>query len=185
MVAFKEGDPDALAALYDRHGRALVNFFHKMCYDRALAEDLTQETFLRLIRHREKYEPKATFRTYLYTVARNLWIDRYRSRKSAPRTVSADLRIHEDGATVGDLVPAKGDSAVERLATKEAAAMVRTALEEIPEKQRMVFLLAESQGLKYREIADILELPVGTVKSRMNAAVTRLRGMLGHVLKER
>ena len=154
-----------------------------MCYDRALAEDLTQETFLRLVRHRAKYKPQATFRTYLYTVARNLFIDRYRSKKSAPRMISTDLRIDEDGATIGDLVPANETGAVDRLQTKEAAGLVRKALEEIPEPQREVFLLAEAQGLKYREIAAILDVPVGTVKSRMNAAVTRLRGMLGHVLK--
>ncbi|MHC4492495.1 MAG: sigma factor-like helix-turn-helix DNA-binding protein, partial [Planctomycetota bacterium] len=72
---------------------------------------------------------------------------------------------------------------VKRLADREAADLVRTAVEDLPEGQRMVFLLAEAQGLKYREISEILEIPIGTVKSRMNAAVGRLRGLLGRVLQ--
>ena len=178
MVAFQEGDPEAFARIYDRHARMLLNFFYKMCYDRALAEDLTQETFLRLIRHRERYRPQATFRTYLFTVARNLLIDRHRSRKAAPKSVSADRRISEDGATVGDLLEAQERDSVEVLAEREAGAEVRTALEKLPDAQREVFVLAVDRGLKYREIAEVLGVPEGTVKSRMNAATTRLRGML-------
>lgn len=183
MLAFQEGDSEAFVALYDRYTRPLINFFYKMCYDRVLAEDLTQETFLRLLRFRGRYRPDATFRTFLYTVARNLWIDRHRSRKAAPRTVSTELRVQEDGATVGDMVEGREQEVVKQLADREAAELVRTAVEDLPEGQRMVFLLAETQGLKYREISEILEIPIGTVKSRMNAAISRLRGLLGRVLR--
>jgi len=183
MLAFKEGDSEAFVALYDRYTRPLINFFYKMCYDRALAEDLTQETFLRLLRFRTRYRPEATFRTFIYTVARNLWIDRHRSKKAAPKTISAELRVQEDGATIGDMVPGREQGVVKRLADKEAADLVRTAVEDLPEGQRMVFLLAEAQGLKYREISEILEIPIGTVKSRMNAAISRLRGLLGRVVQ--
>jgi RNA polymerase sigma-70 factor (ECF subfamily) len=183
MLAFKEGDSEAFVALYDRYTRPLINFFYKMCYDRALAEDLTQETFLRLLRFRKRYRPEATFRTFIYTVARNLWIDRHRSKKAAPKTISAELRVQEDGATIGDLVPGREQGVVKRLADQEAAELVRTAVEDLPEGQRMVFLLAEAQGLKYREISEILEIPIGTVKSRMNAAISRLRGLLGRVVQ--
>jgi RNA polymerase sigma-70 factor (ECF subfamily) len=182
MLAFQEGDSEAFGALYERHARMLINFFHKMCYDRALAEDLTQETFLRLLRYRGRYQPTATFKTFLFTVARNLWIDRYRSQKAAPRTVSTELRVREEGATLGDLVEAREEATVKRLADREAADLVRAALQDLPDGQRMVFVLAEAQGLKYREISEVLEIPVGTVKSRMNAAVSRLRGLLGRVL---
>lgn len=183
MLAFQEGDSEAFVALYDRYTRPLINFFYKMCYDRALAEDLTQETFLRLLRFRGRYRPEATFRTFIYTVARNLWIDRFRSRKAAPKTISAELRVQEDGATIGDLVPGREQEVPKRVADREAADLVRSAVEDLPEGQRMVFLMAEAQGLKYREISEILEIPIGTVKSRMNAAIGRLRGLLGRVLQ--
>jgi RNA polymerase sigma-70 factor (ECF subfamily) len=181
MVAFQEGDPEAFDTLLRRHERALVNYFYKMCYDRALAEDLKQETFLRILRSAHRYRPEASFKTYLYTVARNLWIDRHRSRKAAPRTVSADLRINEDGATLGDLIESRERGTVRELSDQEAAGVVRAALEDLPEGQRMVFVLAFDQGLKYREISAVLGIPEGTIKSRMHAAVSRLRGLLGNL----
>ncbi len=183
MVAYQKGDEEAFRSLYERHTRALVNFFYKMCYDRATAEDLTQETFFRIIRYRASYRPESTFTTFLYTVARNLWIDQHRSRKAAPKTVSADARGPEEGASLGDSLPAAEQGVLKRLEDREAADLVRHALEGIPEAQRMVFLMAEAQGLKYGEIAEALGIPIGTVKSRMNAALTRLRGLLGHVLR--
>ncbi|MGQ0612941.1 MAG: RNA polymerase sigma factor [Planctomycetaceae bacterium] len=183
MVSYQRGDEAAFRSLYERHARALVNFFYKMCYDRATAEDLTQETFFRIIRYRANYRPESTFSTFLYTVARNLWIDQHRSRKAAPKTVSADARNQEDGASLGDSLPDSEQGVAKRLEDQEAAALVRRALGEIPEAQRMVFLMAEAQGLKYGEIAAALGIPVGTVKSRMHAAVTRLRGLLRQVLR--
>ena len=182
MVASREGDKEAFAALHDRYVRAILNWFHKQCYDRALAEDLTQETFLRIWLARERYRPDATFRTFLYAVARNLWIDRYRSRKSAPPTISADLRVGEDGARIVDLLPADGREVVNTIADAEALEMVREALARLPEAQREVYILVQEQKLKYREVAEILDVPVGTVKSRMNAALTTLRGLLGREL---
>ena len=181
MVAFKEGDPEAFDTLLRRHERALINYFYKMCYDRSLAEDLKQETFLRILRSAHRYRPEASFKTYLYTVARNLWIDRHRSRKAAPRTVSADLRINEDGSTLGDLLESRERGTVRELSDQEAAGVVRAALEDLPEGQRMVFVLAFDQGLKYREISTVLGIPEGTIKSRMHAAVSRLRGLLGNL----
>lgn len=178
MVAFKEGDPEAFDALLRRHERAVVNYFYKMCYDRSAAEDLKQETFFRILRSAHRYRPEATFKTYLYTVARNLWIDRHRSRKAAPKAVSADLRLNEEGATIGDLLESREPGTLREVANREAAGLVRCALETLPEGQRMVFVLAFDQGLKYREISQIMDVPEGTIKSRMHAAVTRLRGVL-------
>jgi RNA polymerase sigma-70 factor (ECF subfamily) len=182
MVAFAEGDEEAFRSLYERHAKPLVNFFYRMCFDRAAAEDLAQETFLRIIRHAPAYRPQGSFKTFLYTVARNLWIDHHRSRQAAPRTVSADVRSDEEGATLAELLPSAEASVTKRLEDREAADLVRAALAALPEPQRLVFVMAESQGLAYGEIAQVLGVPVGTVKSRMNAAVTRLRGLLGRVL---
>jgi RNA polymerase sigma-70 factor (ECF subfamily) len=183
MAAFQEGEQDAFAELYDRYARALLNYFHKMCFDRTLAEDLMQDTFLKVLRFRGRWRPDASFRTFLYTVATNHWIDHYRSRKAAPKAVSAELRPAEDGATIGDRIEGRELQPLRRLEDLEAAALVRGALEQLPEAQRLVFLLAEMQGLKYREIAEVVGVPVGTVKSRMNAAITRLRGLLAHALQ--
>jgi RNA polymerase sigma-70 factor (ECF subfamily) len=183
MVAFTEGDPEAFDVLLRRYERMLANYFYKQCYDRTFAQDLVQETFLRILRSAHRYRPEAKFKTFLFTVARNLWIDHHRSRKAAPRTISADLPLGEDGATLADMVPNDEAAAVTRLEDREAASMVREALQELPDGQREVWLLAVDQDLKQREIAQVLEIPLGTVKSRMNAAVTRLRGLLGGALR--
>ncbi|MHC4450804.1 MAG: RNA polymerase sigma factor [Planctomycetota bacterium] len=183
MVAFQGGDPEAFDVLLRRYERMLANYFYKQCYDRTFAQDLVQETFLRILRSAHRYRPEAKFKTFLFTVARNLWIDNHRSRKAAPRTISADLPLGEDGATLADMVPNDEAAAVTRLEDREAASMVREALQELPDGQREVWLLAVDQDLKQREIAQVLEIPLGTVKSRMNAAVTRLRGLLGGALR--
>lgn len=182
MVAFQEGDAEAFDALVGRYQHALTNHFYRMCYDRGIAEDLTQETFLRVVRYRARYRPEATFRTFLFAVARNLFIDHYRSRKAAPKAVSADVRVNDEGATIADLIEGREEAAEERLEVGELAEKVREATLELPEAQREVFLLVTEQGLKYREVAAVLGVPVGTVKSRVNAALTQLRGRLGHVL---
>jgi RNA polymerase sigma-70 factor (ECF subfamily) len=183
MVAYQDGDPEAFDALLLRYQRMLANYFYKQCYDRTLAQDLVQETFLRILRSAHRYRPEAKFKTYLFTVARNLWIDQHRSRKAAPRTISADLPLAEEGATLADVVPTPEIGPELSLEGREAAAMVREALLLLPEGQREVWLLAVEQDLKQREIAEVLDIPLGTVKSRMNAAVTRLRGLLGGALR--
>jgi len=183
MVAFQEGDPEAFDALLRRYERMLANYFYKQCYDRTLALDLVQETFLRILRSARRYRPEAKFRTFLFTVARNLWIDQHRSRKAAPRTVSADQPWGEDGGRLGDAIPSRAESAETKIENLEAAQMVRHALAELPDGQREVWILAIDQSLKQREIAQVLDIPLGTVKSRMNAAVTRLRGLLGGALR--
>jgi len=183
MVGFQEGDPEAFDALLRRYERMLANYFYKQCYDRALAQDLVQETFLRILRSADRYRPEARFRTYLFTVARNLWIDQHRSRKAAPKTVSANVPLADDGTTLADTVPAPGIGPDARMLDREAAGMVREALERLPDGQREVWILSVDQDLKQKEIAEVLGIPLGTVKSRMNAAVTRLRGLLGGTLR--
>ena len=92
----------------------LANYFYKQCYDRTFAQDLVQETFLRILRSAHRYRPEAKFKTFLFTVARNLWIDQHRSRKAAPRTISADIPLAEDGATLAD-PPSRGRVGTSRL----------------------------------------------------------------------
>ena len=181
MERFRDGDREALEALVDRHHAGLVRWFQYQCRSRETAEDLAQEVWIRVIRHRLNYRPTAKFHTYLLAIARNLWIDRYRSMKAAPRTVSADAEGggDEDGPTLGSLLPSKEAEPGDRASVHEEAERVRKAVERLPDGLRQVFELGEVRGLQYRDVADILDIPVGTVKSRMHAAVQRLRRALG------
>jgi RNA polymerase sigma-70 factor (ECF subfamily) len=185
MQRFGAGDDEAFRQLVRRHEPGLLNYFWRQCFDRALAEDCAQEVFLRLVRHRGSWKPTAKFTTYLYRIARNLWIDRYRSRKAAPPTGSLHTRVGEGDGELVDTISAPVRRPEERAHDEELNVRIREAVESLTPEQRSVFVLAETKGLKYRDIAEVLDIPVGTVKSRMHAAVTRLRGLLKEVDSER
>lgn len=165
MLRVAQGDESAFADLVRRHQRPLLNFFLR---SGALheSEDLVQETFVRLYRYRDRYQPVARFVTFLYHLARNVWIDRTR-RMARTRRLSDALReeaIHREQTHLG---PAAG-------AVMDAA----TALAALSPKLRDVVVLHIYHGLRYHEIAEVLEIPEGTVKSRMNLAMTALRKAL-------
>ncbi|MCA8962888.1 MAG: RNA polymerase sigma factor [Planctomycetes bacterium] len=165
MSAVRGGDRAAFSELVRDHQQNLVNLFRRLGADAHEAEDCAQETFLRVYRYRDRYEPTAPFRAFLHTLARHAWIDsRRRSRRR--RTVSVELTPEIEPAK-----PADDASFGERLDL--AAATLR-----LPDAQRWVLLLSAQQGLSYAEIAEILGVPIGTVKSRAFHAVRRLRELL-------
>lgn len=154
------GALDAFSALIRRHQDPLVNFFRRMGV-RTESEDLVQETFVRLYRTRERYRPSARFTTYLYVIARNVladhgrrWFRRERLRESLVREVEA----------AGVVTPQAGG----RMDVEEA-------LGRLSPKLRSVVVLNVYQGLKQDEIAEVLGIPRGTVKSRMNLALRALK----------
>lgn len=178
MLRVKTGDVRSFENLVGRHQRPLVNYFYRMSWDRQTSEDLAQEVFIRIYNHAKDYEPQAKFTTYMYRVARNLWIDRRRHEAHAPKTVSLDAPVDAEGDTFHDVVGSDAPDPAGRMVTEERAAMVRKAIDGLPEEQKAVLLLAESKGMKYQEIAAVLEIPLGTVKSRMHAAVMKLKEVL-------
>ena len=157
--------PDAFAALIRRHQGALLNFFLRMgAYSDG--EDLVQETFLRVYQYRKKYRPAARFKTFLYVVARHAWADRCRALMRRER-LTASLRTD---AEIRDDAPARDRSA--------AVYDVQTALDRLSPKLKEVLVLSVYQGMRYQEIADILGVPLGTVKSRVSLAVEAMRRFL-------
>lgn len=178
MERFAAGDDDAFREIVERHNGPLFRFFMRRCFDRALAEDCVQEVFLRLVRHRGRWRPDAKFTTYLYRIAENYWIDKYRSRKAKPPMGSLSTSFDEDGPSLGDVVPAETPGPEGQARNHELAERIERAVAQLSEAQRSVFVLAETSGMKYAEIGRVLDIPVGTVKSRMHAAVSRLRELL-------
>ena len=180
MAALQKGRLSAFTQLVERHQRSLINFFYHLSWDRQTAEDCAQEVFLRIHAHLGSYEPQAKFTTFLYRIARNLWIDRRRAEASrGGRPVSLEARSASGGEqTLGERVRAPSPTPVEILARQETREALREAIERLPEEQKAVLVLSEIQGLKYQEIGAILEIPVGTVKSRMHTAMERLKSLL-------
>lgn len=182
MGLYAEGVTEAFEVLLKRHERGIYNFILRSVYDRAKAEDLTQEVFYRVIKSAPNYKPTARFTTWLYTIARNICIDRSR-RQSGRGEVSLDKPL---GGVGGDDERTIGSTLSDGQARAGNVSMVRQdfqrrlqeALNALPHDQREVFLMREVNGLKFREIADVVGVPENTVKSRMRYALETLRGYL-------
>lgn len=179
IVRLKRGDLQAFDALFDRHHRSLVSFFFHVSWDRHLAEECAQEVFMKFYTHLGTYEPQAKFTTFLFKVAKNLWIDKLRAGAGDAKPVSLESSSPAgEERSLKDRLPARVDTPVEILTKQETEAALRQAIDRLPDEQRLVVVFSEMQGMKYQEIGEILEIPVGTVKSRMHAAVEKLRELL-------
>lgn len=179
LAALKVGELAAFAELVGRHQRSLINFFYHLCWDRQASEDCAQEVFLRVYSHLHTYEPQAKFTTFLFRIARNLWIDRMRRAAVHGKPLSLERRSGGDEAkSLGERVASRAPSPVEILAREEQQAALRRAIDQLSEEQKAVVILSEIEGMKYQDISAILDVPVGTVKSRMHTAMERLKDLL-------
>lgn len=174
MARVRDGDEQALDALVRRYEHALFNYARKMLGRAEDAEDVFQEAFVRVYQHRTRYRAGAPFRPWLYRITTNLCRDRLRYRKRRPEVNTSGLA--RDGAEEDFLswVPAHGGGPREAAVAGEMAVRMRDALANLHVKHRAVFLMAHQEGMPYAEIAVALRVPVGTVKSRMNKAVSQL-----------
>ncbi|MFC1453508.1 RNA polymerase sigma factor [Verrucomicrobiota bacterium] len=164
MQAAARGDKESFVHLVHRFQNPLLNFFRRLgVYTDA--EDLVQDTFIRLFRYRKRYRPSARFKTFLYLVARQVRID-YLRKADRKRRLSDTLRRQRE-------VEQSAVGSVERRAGEAADALAR-----LPDRMKEVVVLSIYQGLKYREIGKILRIPEGTVKSRMFNALRRLREIM-------
>ena len=181
MLRVKAGEDGAFTRLVERFLRPLVSFFHRLGADPSTAEDCAQEVFVKVYRTRTAYEVRAKFSTYLFSIARHHWIDVVRHRAAGPTTVSSDAPAGDGNGESGrlsDRLEGRGDVPEGGVSDSELARALRAAFDDLPAEQREVFALTQVEGLRYEEIALILKVPVGTVKSRMHTAVRTLRARL-------
>src|SRR3977135_4468849 len=167
MLAFSKGSADSFTELFARYKQRIYGFFRRRVFESAHAEELTQETFLALFGAAARYQPRALFRTYLYAIG--FKILRAHRRKAAFRAMFFGPR-----ASLPD--PGKQDAT-------ESALWVRRAVEKLDPIDREILLLREFEQLTYAEIADLLELPLNTVRSRLFRARIALRNLLEPSLK--
>lgn len=179
MLAFKAGDARAFATLVQRHRGPVFNFILRFVQQRQRAEDVLQETWLKVVRSSSEYEPKARFTTWVFTIARNLCVDSAR-KESYRHADSLDAPTGDDeGRALGDAVSDDGRTAPDRSAYNAGVRPVlEQAIAELPEEQREVFLLREYQGIGFKEIAQVTGVNENTVKSRMRYALEGLRKRL-------
>lgn len=158
---------------------ALRAFFRRLGARPAEADDLVQETFLKLYSHAASYTPQGRFRPFAFRIARNAWIDRQRKRARRPLE-HGDSELDADGEKMRptEALAAEIGEPHTQVSRDEEVARLRSALAELSEPHRVVFELGVVQELPYAEIAEALDIPVGTVKSRMFHAVRKLRAVL-------
>lgn len=176
MLAYQEGDVRAFEVLLTRHRKPVFNFILRFVGSRELAEDLLQETFLRVIKGAARYERKAKFTTWLYTIARNLCVDQSRRAKHRKaQSLDAPMSKSGESGTLLDVVPGTNMPSDRVAVSKELHGKIHQALENLSEEQREVFLMREFLDMPFKQIADVVGVPENTVKSRMRYALEKLR----------
>jgi RNA polymerase sigma-70 factor (ECF subfamily) len=172
------GDRVAFETLVQRYERELYSYLRRYIGDATLAEDAFQATFLQVHLKKGQFDPERRFRPWLYTIATNQAIDAQR-RNKRHRMVSLDRRNQADaeGDEVGSLLQlleSREPGASSNLDQEERQAWIRQSVDSLPEQLRSALVLVYYQGMKYREAAEVLGIPVGTVKSRMHTALLKL-----------
>ena len=170
------GDREVFALLVRRYERELYSYLRRYLGNAEMAEDVFQATFLQVHLKGDRFEENRRFRPWLYTVATNQAIDAQR-RNKRHRMVSLDRSISADNVDIGALVDLlEGDERdpLENVSQLERGQWVQEPLDGLSESMRSVVHLVYYQGMKYREAAEILDIPVGTVKSRLHAAIVKL-----------
>lgn len=185
MLAFKSGDARAFSTLVTRHRGSVFNFILRYTNHRQRAEDLLQETWLKVVRSAGEYQPKARFTTWVFTIARNLCVDSAR-KESYRKTDSLDAPVgagdDADGRALGETVADHDGASPDRAAHNvRLRPMIERALQSLPDEQREVFLLREYHGVGFKEIADVTGVNENTVKSRMRYALEGLRKKLAEL----
>lgn len=174
LAALRDGDPGPFERFVEVETSTLLGFFRRLGASREEAEDLTQDTIVKLYRSAPRYEARERFEALAYRVARNAWIDAGRRASVRPARAAGG-----DGALEAGLPRVASEPDVERLAeSRESGERLEAAMARLSQAQREVFELGALQELPYEQVAAILSIPVGTVKSRMFNAVRKLRELL-------
>ena len=183
MVRFQRGERPAFALLVRRHKTRLYNFVLRQIRNMSAAEEVVQETFVRVVQNAAEFRHAARFSTWLYTIARNLCVDHARKRalRRHPSLDEPERAFDRDGADRPDWSERTADAGanVERSAvSSEIRERVLTALYKLPDDQREVFLMREVGSMPFKDIAEIVGVPENTVKSRMRYALEHLQAAL-------
>jgi RNA polymerase sigma-70 factor (ECF subfamily) len=176
--AAQRGDRQAFRELVRRYQGPLLNFTYRFVADRARAEDLVQETFLRVYRNIHRYKTVARFSTWIYTIAGNLAKNEIRNTKRR-KTVSIEGLSHDlYGDEMVLELPDPTQDPVDDVERRQLSLIIEEAVRKLPARYRTVFMMRDVTGLSYEEIARSLKVPVGTVKSRVNRARQRFKTLV-------
>jgi len=171
MLAYRRGETASFEALLKRHGAGIHRFALRFLGDRMQAEEVVQESFLRVIRAASRYEARSSFRNYLYRIARNLCMDLLRKRPREPLSAEGT----DDSGSPVECVADPNPGPEIRVGSEQVRLVIHRALRGLPPEQREVFLLKEVRGMRLQDVADVTGANLNTVKSRLRYALQGLR----------
>jgi len=173
MLRYCAGDVHAFEILYRRHKQALYRYLQHVCGDREAARDLFQDVWRKVIASRERYQARAQFRSFLFSIAHNCSMDHFRRRRRQPLHVAEDVTLLAERLPTTDYDRPDAQFGEAQLLTD-----LQRALQELPLEQRAVFMLHEESGLNLEEISRMTGVAMETAKSRLRYAIGKLRRAL-------
>ncbi len=164
MEAVKNGDLQKASLLFERYNKRIFNFLAQLSNDRDVADDLTQNVFLRMIRYRNSFRNDSRFTPWIYQIARNVYSDHYQmaKKKHAPAV---------DIEHVSDMIPDESESAV----IEEKEVLLHRSMALLTEEQRELLILTRFQNMRYEEVAQIMDTTVANIKVKVHRAIGKLR----------
>tara|TARA_B000000477_G_scaffold53181_1_gene44728 strand:- start:347 stop:937 length:591 start_codon:yes stop_codon:yes gene_type:complete len=179
MLLFQGGNENAYIELVNRYKDKLINFIFNYLGDIESSEDVVQETMIKLYQKKHYYKEIAKFSTWLYTIAKNLANTELRKRKQRKTTLlsqfSKDDKMYD--------LPSNDNEVGQEIQTEIVSKIIRKAVDQLSEKFKTVITLRDIQQLSYEDISEIIDVPIGTVKSRINRARLQLQVELKHLKK--
>jgi len=165
-----------------RYDRRIINYIYRIIGDRDRAEDLLQDTFIRVYRNIDRFDVNRKFSTWLYTIATNLAKNELRNAGRSPLVYFQNFFFHKDDKQMFEAADSSGKPD-DNLYWKQLKSIVERAIDKLPDRHKLVFTLREKEGKSYEEISEILDCNIGTVKSRLNRARARFAQIIEPMLK--
>lgn len=180
MLRYKDGDKNAFEMLYRRYEKPVLDFIYRMLSDASAAESLCQEAFYRVVKSQKKYKATAQFKTWIFQIALNLCRDRMRRMKHRSHlSLNKPVKAQNDGTIeLWDCISDPSPGIVENFESGELGSLIKAAITSLPEEEHLVVVMKEYQGMSYSEIAEVLDCPIGTLKSHNHRANQKLKKIL-------
>jgi RNA polymerase sigma-70 factor, ECF subfamily len=180
MVAFQQGDEGAFEQILDKYHKAIVNFIYKIVNNRAEAEELTQDVFLKVYRARLNYEPRARFSAWIYRIATNVGLKAAGRKRRSP----FGFGPHAGYKITGEEGRAREPDAEQTLVTSELGKVVRQVIRGLPRNEKIAIILRRYEGLSYKEIAEVMNCTEPAVKTYIHRGKLRLRDRIRPYLRK-
>jgi len=179
MESLAQGSHEAFDTLLSRYEAAVITFCYAFMRNRDAAEDLAQETFMRVFRNAKRYQPVAKFTTWLYRIAANLCINELKKGKLRySRSLDEAAGPDPDGTKIIERIATDGNSPLNDAENHEAQVLIGKAIDHLPDDQRTTLIMVEYHHMQYQEIAEVLEVSVSAIKMRVKRARETLRETL-------